>query len=99
MTTRTIIITALPSNRGGLESSVLAVKRPASNYSAVMSPSPVYFSPSMNVQQNENYEYDDDYDDDQLDISGPPRKRERLTHLSPEEKLFRRYTFKFLLCT
>jgi len=106
MTTKTIIITALPTGRGGLESSVLAVKRPTTSYSSIVSmPStPVLFASSANLNSNssitlplkqkiepqfESYDEDDD-DDDFDDLMEPPRKRERLTHLSAEEKLFRR---------
>jgi hypothetical protein len=101
MTTKTIIITALPSGRGGLESSILAVKRPTtSSFSNIVSaPSPVLFTTSSTniansmpkIQKIEQYEsYDDDEDDYEDDLMEPPRKRERLTHLSAEEKLFRR---------
>jgi hypothetical protein len=39
------------------------------------------------IEQFESYDEDDDDYDDLMD---PPRKRERLTHLTAEEKLFRR---------
>lgn len=105
MTTKTIIITALPTGRGGLESSVLAVKRPTTSYSSIVSmPStPVLFTSSANLNSNSSItlplkqkiepqfeSYDEDDDDDYDDLMEPPRKRERLTHLSAEEKLFRR---------
>lgn len=100
MTTKTIIITALPAGRGGgLESSILAVKRPSSTVnlppkSQIFYNFPVTSSQSSKHQSNTKYESydddDDDEDDDDIDLLAPPRKRERLTHLTPEEKLFRR---------
>jgi len=94
MTTKTIIITALPSCRGGLESSILAVKRPASTYSSAASPMPIFLSStnfnSKNIDHRNLESYDEDDDDDYDDLLEPPRKRERLTHLSAEEKMFRR---------
>jgi len=39
---------------------------------------------------DDDYDYEDSDQSQYADTDQPPRKRERLTHLSPEEKLFRR---------
>jgi hypothetical protein len=42
------------------------------------------------LDDNDDYDYDDSDQSQYAESDQPPRKRERLTHLSPDEKLFRR---------